>query len=67
MHNTQGREVIFTRDVLKDDSYHRSSIFEIYFRDLNRGSQIRLLEMFNTTEKDENWDIFPIAVIEREV
>ncbi|MBC8177947.1 MAG: hypothetical protein ISR61_08465 [Desulfobacteraceae bacterium] len=40
--------------------------FEIYFRDLELEAQANLLELFETTEEDENWDIFPISVIERE-
>jgi hypothetical protein len=39
---------------------------EIYFRDLTFKAQKRLLKEFNTSEKEENWDITPIAVIERE-
>ena len=30
-------------------------------------AQENLLEEFDTTKKEENWDIFPITVIEREV
>ena len=40
--------------------------FEIFFKDLKKEAQIRLMETFNTSAKDENWDIFPIAVIDRE-
>ncbi len=40
---------------------------EIYFNDLELEAQAKLLESFETTEEDENWDIFPIAVIERQV
>ena len=40
---------------------------EIYFNDLEREARDNLIEAFETTEEDENWDIFPIAVIEREV
>ena len=39
---------------------------EIYFRDLTEEAQVNLLEIFETTEEDENWDVCPIAVIERE-
>jgi len=39
---------------------------EIYFNDLEPEAQGNLLEVFETTEEDENWDMFPIAVIERE-
>lgn len=41
-------------------------IFEIYFRDLTEDAQLELCEEFETTPEDENWDIQPIAVIERE-
>ena len=40
--------------------------FEIYFRDLKPEAQTNILEIFETTEKDENWDVFPVTVIERE-
>jgi len=42
--------------------------FNIYFSDLNEDAKKRLLERFNTTEEEENWDkdVFPIAIIERE-
>jgi len=40
---------------------------EIYFRDLNPKAQSRLLKEFETTAKEENWDVFPIAEIERKV
>ena len=39
---------------------------EIYFEDLKPEAQKRLLEEFQTTPEEENWDVFPIAVIERE-
>ena len=39
--------------------------FEIYFKDLTPDAQKDLLEKFQTTEKDENWDSFPLAVIVR--
>ena len=41
--------------------------FEIYFHDLNTEAQVQLLTMFQTREDDENWDVFPIAVINREL
>jgi len=41
--------------------------FEIYFRDLRPSTQERLCELFETTEEEENWDAFPIAIIEREM
>ena len=40
---------------------------EIYFEDLNPESQEHLLMAFETSEDQENWDVFPLAVIEREV
>ena len=41
--------------------------FEIYFDDLNTDAQVQLLTTFDTREDDENWDAFPIAVIDREM
>ena len=40
---------------------------EIYFNDLILEAQAHLLEKFETTEEDENWDVFPIAMTEREI
>ena len=40
---------------------------EIYFRDLTSEAQANLLKEFETKEEDENWDVFPIAVIDREL
>jgi hypothetical protein len=40
---------------------------ELYFRDLTPNAQSRLLKEFETTAKEENWDVFPIAEIEREM
>jgi hypothetical protein len=42
--------------------------FNIYFRDLNEDAQKRLLERFETTPEEENWDtdVFPIAILDRE-
>jgi hypothetical protein len=40
---------------------------EIYFDDLTVEAQEYLLEEFDTTKKKENWDVFPITVIDREV
>ena len=41
--------------------------YEIYFKDLTPDAQKDLLEKFETNERDENWDMVPLAVIEREV
>ncbi len=40
---------------------------EIYFRDLTPEAQNHLLKEFETTAEEENWDVFPIAEIEREM
>ena len=40
---------------------------EIYFRDLIPEAQSRLLKEFETTAEQENWDVFTIAEIEREL
>jgi len=39
---------------------------EIYYRDLTPEAQTRLLEAFKTSVEEENWEVFPLAVIERE-
>lgn len=44
-----------------------TNTFEIYFGDLTPEAQAKLLEEFNTTEENENWETIPIAVIEREI
>jgi hypothetical protein len=41
--------------------------YEIYLRDLTKEARIKLLKEFQTTESDENWDIIPLAIIEREI
>jgi len=41
--------------------------FEIYFSDLTPEAQKNLCKKFWTTERDENWDVVPLAIIEREV
>jgi len=41
-------------------------IYEIFFKDLNPEAQEDLCEIFNTTEYDENWDVFPLCTLERE-
>ena len=40
---------------------------EIYFNDLIPEAQAHLLEKFETTEEEENWDVFPIATTDREI
>jgi hypothetical protein len=40
---------------------------EIYFDDLTVEAQEYLSEEFDTTKKEENWDVFPITVLDREV
>ena len=40
---------------------------EIYYDDLTLEAKEQLLEEFETTEDQENWDIVPLALIEREV
>ncbi len=40
---------------------------KIYFRDLTPEAQCRLLKNFQTTAEEENWDVFPVAEIEREM
>jgi hypothetical protein len=40
---------------------------EIYFDDLTSDAQNRLLNEFKTSREDENWDVHPLAIIEREI
>ena len=40
---------------------------EIYIYDLQPEARNNSVEVFETTIEDENWDIFPIAIIEREL
>ena len=40
--------------------------FEIFFKDLTAEAQSRLCQEFKTSPEEENWDVFPIAIIERE-
>jgi hypothetical protein len=40
---------------------------EINFRDLTPEAQSHLLKEFETSAEEENWDVFPIAEIEREL
>ena len=40
---------------------------EIYFRDLTPEAKNRLLKEFEMTAEEENSDVFPISVIDREV
>jgi hypothetical protein len=40
--------------------------FEIYFDDLSEDAQKRYLKTFNTSEEEENFEISPLAIIERE-
>ena len=39
----------------------------MYVDDLTVEAQDILLERFQTLRKNENWDVFPIAIIEREL
>lgn len=40
---------------------------DIYFKDLTKTAQQHLLETFKLkTEKEANWDVFPLATIEGE-
>jgi hypothetical protein len=40
--------------------------FEIFFHDLTPNAKGRLLEAFQTTMEDENWENAPLAIFERE-
>ncbi len=40
---------------------------EIYYHDLNPEAQRNILKSFNTAEGQENWDVQPLAIIDREI
>jgi len=40
---------------------------EIFFGDLKPEAQQAILDEFETTRQDENWDVIPIAVIVRDM
>uniref|UniRef100_A0A6H1ZCZ4 Uncharacterized protein n=1 Tax=viral metagenome TaxID=1070528 RepID=A0A6H1ZCZ4_9ZZZZ len=40
--------------------------FSIHFSDLTKDAQEELCEEFQTTPQEENWDIIPLATIDRE-
>ena len=40
--------------------------FEILFSDLISKAQERLLSVFDTTHEEENWQVVPLSIIERE-
>lgn len=39
---------------------------EIYYHDLTLEAQAQIVEAFGTSEQDENWDVVPLAIIDRE-
>ena len=43
------------------------AIFEIHYEDLTEVAQHYLCKAFETTPKEENWNSFPLVVIEREL
>jgi len=43
-----------------------SKAFEIYYDDLTEEAQKRLCETFSTSEGEENWEVIPLSIIERE-
>lgn len=40
--------------------------FDIYYEDLNKEAQEALCKAFGTTPEEENWDMVPLASIQRE-
>jgi hypothetical protein len=40
--------------------------FEIYFDDLTNEAKKDLLESFGTSSEEENWDLIPLAILERD-
>jgi hypothetical protein len=41
--------------------------YEIFFKDLTKEAQARLCQEFQTTPEDENWEVAPLAIIDREM
>lgn len=43
--------------------------FEIYFSDLSEEAKLSLCKAFNTSAKEENWDmdLVPLIILERDV
>ena len=39
---------------------------EIYFRDLTPEAQAQITEAFSTSEKEENWDVAPLTIVDRQ-
>ena len=40
--------------------------FEIYVKDLKPHKQCELYKALGTSPDQENWDVFPIAIVDRE-
>ena len=40
--------------------------FMVYFSDLNAEAQKKILGQLNTTVEKQNWDLFPIVILELE-
>jgi DNA modification methylase len=55
------------KDYGNGGSAQMTKTVEIYIYDLQPKARAKLLEAFETTIEDENWDTFPIAIIEREL
>lgn len=39
---------------------------EFYWNDITKEKQDEILEVLNITEKDHNWDVFPIVTLDIE-
>jgi hypothetical protein len=48
------------------DGNEGKKTYEVFFRDLTLEAQENLCGIFQTTELDENWDVFPLFTLERE-
>ena len=51
----------------EEGGFEMTKRVEIYFKDLVPEAQAHLLNVFETTEEEENCEIEPLAVIEREL
>lgn len=71
---TEGSEAleVFYEDIAGDDETVKRIMsetrqFGIFYSDLTEAAQLALCDMFKTTPEEENWDVTPLAIAEREV
>jgi len=60
----ESREIQVSKERL---SISQETTFEIMYADLNAKARIRLCELFNTHPSLENWDVYPLALVDRKL